>query len=227
MIEEPKQLTLRAKFPRPTAAQIAAFKDVPTGFVCDAMDGVGGMETAISPLLDTHIAGCAVVGDNCSGGNLATLGAVHVMQEGDVVVVSLKGDQSVAAAGDMVLAMIRNKGGIGFVTDSPMRDLVGIQDVGLPAWCNGLNPNSPYANGPGRVGFDASVGGQIVSSGDIIVADIDGVVVVPHLRIDSVIAKLDAVRAAETAMEAKVKSGFSKQSRILQMLNDGRAVMDD
>ena len=62
---------------------------------------------------------------------------------------------------------------------------------------------------------------------DIIVADIDGVVVVPHARIDSVIAKLDAVRAAETAMEAKVKSGFSEQSRILQMLNDGRAVMDD
>jgi 4-hydroxy-4-methyl-2-oxoglutarate aldolase len=42
-----------------------------------------------------------------------------------------------------------------------------------------------------------------------------------------VIAKLDAVRTAETAMEAKVKSGFSEQSRILQMLNDGRAVMDD
>lgn len=57
MIEEPKQLTLRAKFPRPTAAQIAAFKDVPTGFVCDVMDGVGGMETAISPLVDTPITG--------------------------------------------------------------------------------------------------------------------------------------------------------------------------
>ena len=57
MIEEPKQLTLRAKFPRPTAAQIAAFKDVPTGFVCDVMDGVGGMETAISPLVDAPITG--------------------------------------------------------------------------------------------------------------------------------------------------------------------------
>ncbi|MFB1023955.1 MAG: RraA family protein [Octadecabacter sp.] len=184
MIKEPTQLTLRAKFPRPTAAQIAAFKDVPTGFVCDAMDGVGGMETAISPLFDAHIAGCTVVVDNCSGG-------------------------------------------IGFVTDSPMRDLVGIQDVGLAAWCNGLNPNSPYANGPGCVGFDASVGGQLVRGGDIIVADIDGVVVVPHARIDRVIAKLDAVRAAETAMEAKVKSEFSEHSRIIQMLTDGRAVMED
>jgi len=191
------------------------------------MDSVGGMETAILPLFDAHIAGCAVVGDNCSGGNLSALGAVHVMQEGDVVVVSLKGDQSVAAAGDMVLEMIRNKGGISFVTDSPMRDLVGIQDVRLAAWCKSLNPNLPYANEPGRVGFDASVGGQRVRSGDIIVADIDGVVVVPHARIDRVIAKLDAVRAAETAMEAKVKSEFSEHSRIIQMLTDGRAVMED
>jgi 4-hydroxy-4-methyl-2-oxoglutarate aldolase len=67
MNKEPTQLTLRVKFPRPTAAQIVAFKDVPTGFVCDAMDGVGGMKTTISPLFEAHIADCAVVGDNCSG----------------------------------------------------------------------------------------------------------------------------------------------------------------
>lgn len=227
MIEEPILLSLRTSFPRPSAAQVAAFRDVPTGFVCDAMDGRGGMETAISPLLDAHIAGCAVVADNGPDGNLATLGAVHIMQEGDVVVAAMRGGQTVAAAGDMILAMIRNKGGVGFVTDGPMRDLTGMREVGLPAWCNGLNPNSPYSTGPGRVGHSASVGGQIVNSGDIIVADENGVVVVPFARIDDVIAKLDAVSAAEVALEAKVKAGFSEQTRIIAMLADGRAVIED
>lgn len=225
MIEEPTQLTLCDSFPRPTTAQIAAFHAVPTGFVCDAMDGGGGMETAISPLLEGHIVGCAVVADNGPERNLATLGALHILKDGDIIVAAMHGGQSVAAAGDMVLAMIRNKGGVGFVTDGPMRDLVGIRDVGLPAWCTGLNPNSPFATGPGRVGFGASVGGQIVMSGDIIVADIDGVVVVPHARIDAVIAQLDAVRAAETAMEAQVSQGHSEQTKIIEMLADGRAVM--
>jgi 4-hydroxy-4-methyl-2-oxoglutarate aldolase len=227
MIEEPTLLSIRINFARPTPEQIAAFHDVPTGFVCDAMDGRGGMETAISPLLDAHIAGCAVVAENGPEGNLATLGALHVMKKGDVIVAAMRGGQTVAAAGDMVLAMIRNKGGVGFITDGPMRDLTGIRDVGLPAWCSGLNPNSPYATGPGRVGHGASVGGQVVNSGDVIIADENGVVVVPHAQIDTVIAKLDAVHAAEIALEAKVKAGFSEQTKIIAMLADGRAVIKD
>ncbi|SEW32441.1 4-hydroxy-4-methyl-2-oxoglutarate aldolase [Cognatiyoonia koreensis] len=227
MIEDPRLLSIREGFARPTAKQVAAFRDVPTGFVCDAMDGRGGMGTAISPLLDAHIVGCAIVAENGPEGNLATLGAVHIMQAGDVIIAAMRGGQTVAAAGDMVLAMIRNKGGAGFVTDGPMRDLTGIRDVGLPAWCSGLNPNSPYATGPGRVGYGASVGGQTVESGDIIVADENGVVVVPHAQIDTVIARLDAVRAAEISLEAKVKAGFSEQAKIVEMLADGRAVIED
>lgn len=227
MIGDPTLLSIRTKFARPTAAQVAAFRDVPTGFVCDAMEGRGGMGTAISPLLDAHVAGCAVVAENGPEGNLATLGAIHIMQEGDIIVAAVRGGQTVAAAGDMVLAMIQNKGGVGFVTDGPMRDLTGIREVGLPAWCNGLNPNSPFATGPGRVGHGASVGGEVVNSGDIIVADENGVVVVPFAQIDAVITKLADVQAAEIALEAKVKAGFHEQAKIIAMLADGRAVLED
>jgi 4-hydroxy-4-methyl-2-oxoglutarate aldolase len=227
MIEDPTLLTLRTNFPRPTDAQVAAFKDVPTGFVCDAMDGRGGLGTAISPLIDAHIAGCALVAGSGPEDNLGVMGAVHIMQKGDVVVAAMRGGQTVAAAGDMVMAMMRNKGGAGFVTDGPMRDLTGIRNVGLPAWCNGLNPNSPYSQGPARVGFDASIGGQVVVSGDIIVADENGAVVVPHHSIDAVIARLPAVQAAETALEAKVAAGYSDRPQIIQMLADGRAVIED
>lgn len=227
MIEEPTLLTICRSFPRPSPRQIEAFRDVQTGFVCDAMDGTGGMDTAISPLLEAHAVGCALVADNGPEEILATLGAVHTMEPGDIIVAAMRGSQTVASAGDMIMGMMKNKGAAGFVSDGPMRDLAGIHAVGLPAWCTGLNPSSPYAKGPGRVGFGASIGGQIVTSGDIIVADENGVVVVPHARIDAVIAQLDHVRAAEAALEAKVAEGFCEQSVIVDMLADGRAVLVD
>lgn len=226
MIQEPTLLTIRADFPRPTKEQIAAFRDMPTAFVCDAMDGKGGMQTAIAPLLDAHAVGCALVAENGPAEILGTMGAVHIMQPGDIIVAAMQGDQSAAAVGDMMLSMMRNKGGAGCVTDGPMRDLTGIRAAGLPAWCTGLNPNSPYAKGPARAGFGASVGGQIVNSGDIIVADENGVVVVPHARIDAVIAKMEAVCAAEAAREAQVAAGYCEQVLVAQMLADGRATLE-
>ena len=93
-----------------------------------------------------------------------------------------------------------------------MRDVPGIRAVGLSCFCVGVTPNSPGREGPGTVGFPVVVGGVAVASGDIVVGDQDGVVVVPFDRIDAVISRLEAVRAAEADMEAKVKGGLSVPS---------------
>lgn len=232
MIEEPAKLTIRQSFPRPTKAQVEAFRDLPTGFVCDAMGGVGGLDTVIGPVggggkLPPHAAGVALVADNGPNEILATMGAMHIMHPGDMILSAVRGCANCAAAGDQFMGMMLNKGASGFVTDGPMRDYDAIVEVGLPAWCNGLNPNSPYANGPGRVGFGAVVGGQMINSGDIIVADVNGVVVVPFDRIDMVIAQLAHIKVIEDALEAKVKAGQADTSKIADMLADGSAVMVD
>lgn len=226
MIEDPPKLVIRKSFPRPSPVQVAAFRDVPTGFICDAMNGTGAMDSGISPVGDrtAHVAGVALVADNGPEEILATLGAMHVMEPGDIVVSATRGCLTCAAAGDLFMGMLRNKGGAGFVTDGAMRDLDGIIEVGLPAWCAGLSPNSPFANGPGKVGFGAVVGGQTVNSGDIIVADINGVVVVPFARIDAVISQLEHIKEIEAALDARVKSGEADTTRIADMLSDGTAV---
>ena len=82
MINEPAKLTIRARFPRPTPAQIAAFKDVPTGFVCDAMEGQGALDSRIQPIgggrdMECHAVGPALVADNGPAEILATMGALH------------------------------------------------------------------------------------------------------------------------------------------------------
>ncbi len=230
MIEEPPQLTLRENFPRPRPDQIAAFRGVPTGFVCDAMGGQGALDSRIRPIGDGRDTDCTAVGtalvaDNGPQEILATMAALHILQPGDIVVAAVHGHRNCSASGDQFCGMLRNKGATGFVTDGEMRDYDGIVETGLPVWCTGLSPNSPYAHGPARVGFGAVVGGRQINSGDIIVADRNGVVVVPHADIDAVIAQVAQVRALEDALEKKVKAGFCRMEPIEEMIADGRAVI--
>ena len=221
MIEEPKKLTIKRPTRRPTAKQIAAFQGVPTSFVVDAMFGGGSLTTAIAPLpgQTAHVAGPALTVYNRPSDILALLGALAFITEGDVVLSSAAGFQGCAAAGDRVCGMIKNNGGAGFVTDGPMRDLTGLNEVGLPAWCTGLNPDSPYSTGPGKIGLPIQIGGQRVETGDMVIADENGVVIVPFDQIDTVVLRLQSVTEAETALDAEVADGLKIPPAIAELLD--------
>ncbi len=216
MIEEPPVLTIRDPRRhhdrRPTAAQIAAFQNVPTGYVADAMFGTGAL-SGIAPLgegrdLECVAAGPALTVDTGAGDILALVASLKFIQPGDIVVNAHGGHQGSAAAGDRICGMMRNNGAAGFVTDGPMRDYAGLVAAGLPAWCSGLNPNSPVSTGPGRVGLPIQIGGREVETGDMIVADRDGVVVVPFEDIERVLAQLATVTKLETDLDAEVANGL-------------------
>ena len=108
------------------------------------------------------------------------------------------------------------------MTDGLVRDLTGLLAVGLPCFAAGLTPNSPVRNGPGTVGAPVVVGGVAVQSGDIVLGDADGVVVVPQARLDAVISRLGAVRAAESALDAKVKGGLKMPDFVQALIDEGR-----
>ena len=223
MIEEPKTLTIQRPARRPTAEQIAAFQAVPTGFVVDAMYGGGALSKQVGPLgdgqdLPGHVAGPALTVDNRPSDILALLGALKFVQNGDVVVNAFAGFQGCAAAGDRVTGMMKNCGAAGFVTDGPMRDYAGLVAVGLPAWCTGLNPDSPFATGPGKIGLPIQIAGQRVETGDMIIADRDGVVVVPFDAIDTVISRLAQVRELELSLDAEVAEGLAVPEDIETLL---------
>ena len=221
MIEEPKALTIRRPKRRPSADQIAAFQGVPTSFVVDAMFGGGALDTNISQLpgQTAHVAGPALTVDNRPSDILALLGALALVQPGDVVMNGAAGFQGCAAAGDRVCGMLKNNGAAGFVTDGPMRDLEGLLDVGLPAWCTGLTPDSPFSTGPGKIGLPVQIGGRHVETGDMIVADENGVVVVPFDRIAEVVSRLEAVKTSETELDGEVAAGRKIPDPIAEMLD--------
>ena len=223
MIEEPKPLTIKKNWKRPSKKQLKAFENLPTGFVTDALDGEGTLSIDIKPVGDGRDINCVVVGAAVTAGNnaadiMGTLAALNFIQEGDVLVASVSGHQGNAAAGDRVMGMLKNCGGAGFVTDGPMRDYVGLIEVGLPAWCTGLTPASPFTKGPATVGLPINISGQKVESGDIIVADLDGVVVVPHSKIDIIIERLSHIADLEYSLDAEVREGLKIPGPVREMV---------
>ena len=83
----------------------------------------------------------------------------------------------------------RNRGVAGFVTDGLVRDLDDLETVGLPIFAMGVTPNSPQRRGPGSVGLPIVCGGVSIATGDIVVGDRDGVVVVPRARIEETLER--------------------------------------
>lgn len=224
MIEDPPLLTVRRRFARPTRAQLDAFAGVPTGFVADAMNGRGALDARIKPIGRTPASfhGVAITCHAGPADNLALFGALAYGEPGDVMVCATDGFAETAVTGDLLLGMARNRGLAGFVTDGMVRDVPGIEAVGLPCFAAGVTPNSPVRNGPGTVGMPVVVGGVAVGPGDIVVGDGDGIVIVPFAAIDAVAERLVVVKAAEAALDAKVRGGLQLPDFIRSMIDAGR-----
>ncbi|NKB61744.1 MAG: RraA family protein [Gammaproteobacteria bacterium] len=223
MIEEPVKLTIRKPSRRPNADQIVAFEGVPTGFIVDAMDGIGALSPEIRPVgdgrdLPYNFVGPALTVDTGPADILALLGALKFIQAGDVVVSSFSDYQHCAACGDRLAGMMKNNGAKALVTDGPVRDYAGIVEVGLPIWCKGINPNSPVGQGPGKIGMPIQIGGMEVETGDMVVADRDGVIVVPYEIIDEVIKRLVRIKELETALDKEVVDGLKLPAAIETLL---------
>lgn len=234
MIENPPLIQIKKKSSRkkPSQEQIDGFKNIPTGFICDALNGYAALDPSIKPLSIPgkkvkQIIGPALTVFSGAADVLGMAIALSEMQPGDIVVNGVSGFQGTAAVGDRIAGMIKNNGGVGLVTDGPMRDLDGIIETGLDCFCTGLNPNSPFNSGPAKIGFPINIGGTTVSSGDIIVADSDGVTVVPFDKIDEVLRKLDRIIEVESAMDKQVSEGLKISQKALDYLMSDQVVYFD
>ena len=232
MIEAPPTLTIKKDLRRPTEAQITAFRGAPTGFVVDAMFGGGALSNTIQPIGGGHdlccvAAGPALTADCGAADVLAVFAALEFTRPGDVVVSSFAAHSGCAAGGDGLVGMLKNCGAAGFVTDGPLRDYEGIVKVGLPVWCTGVTPASPHMSGPGAVGFPIQIGAQEVETGDMIVADRDGVVVVPFERFDEVIENLERIRKAEQVQDERVVGGMRVPDWVGDLLASNRVTYKD
>lgn len=224
MLEDPPLLTVRKSWPRPAEALIARFRGAQTGQIVDAMQGRGGLDAAIKPV-DPERAlfiGAALTCETGPNDNLAILAAMAVAKPGDVIVSASEGFTGSAVVGDNVAMVCKARGVAAIVVDGMMRDLAGLLPVGLPLFARGITPNSCVRSGPGRVGLPVVAGGVAVDSGDLVVGDRDGVVVVPRSDLDRIAIALGKVLAAEADTQARIRAGFTDLGDLQALLASNR-----
>jgi 4-hydroxy-4-methyl-2-oxoglutarate aldolase len=124
--------------------------------------------------------------------------------------------------GDIVAMMARNAGCAAIVIDGMARDSEGLISVGVPLFCRGITPNSCVKSGPGRVGLPIVAGGVAIEPGDVLVGDRDGVVCIPQRLLDTVAARVEAIRAAEKRVIAAVTAGLTHSENIAALLKSDR-----
>jgi 4-hydroxy-4-methyl-2-oxoglutarate aldolase len=209
MIEEPPPIVFAA-VERPPAELVERFRGAPTSFVVDAMSGTGALDWRIKPLVGRSLVGVALTCDCGPVDNLAFMAALAECRPGDVLVAATGGYVGAAVTGDLLIGVARNRGAAGFVTDGLVRDLDDLETIGLPVFAMGITPNSPQRRGPGTVGLPVVCGGVTIASGDVVVGDRDGVVVVPRARIAETLDSLEHVKAIEAATLKRVRGGLKE-----------------
>jgi regulator of RNase E activity RraA len=208
MADKETALTIKRNFTRAAQKFVKQFTKLPIGNICDAQGRVGALDFRIKPVSEaSQFCGTALTVDTGPRDNLAAWAALEIARPGDIILISTGGHLASSVAGDLYVGMAQNAGVGGIVTDGVVRDLNGINEVGIPVFARGLCANSPWKNGPGRVGLPIVIGGVNVSAGDIVAGDPDGVVVVPRRHAAVAAAGLKTVLAKEKKMEASVKAG--------------------
>lgn len=155
------------------------------------------MANGIRPLLleTPRIIGRAYIAQCGPGDNLMMHAAIYRAQPGDIIVCHA-GGTAAAVAGGNVCAVAQQRGIAGFVIDGNIRDVEEIRDMGFPVYARGLypKPGTKKALVPADV---VTVGGVTVRSGDIIVADEDGIVAIAADKASEVFAKAAEKERAE------------------------------
>jgi regulator of RNase E activity RraA len=175
------------------------FRDVPTTTLADLHDREQVMDIGIRPLwASPRLAGPAFTVRCPKGDNLMLHAAIHRAAPGSVIVVE-SGDLDYALAGGNVCAVAQRRGVAGFVLDGLIRDVGEVRELGFPVFARGVIPKPGAKNEVAPFGEPVRCGGVTVHAGDVVVADEEGVVVVPAAQASETLGKALRKLAAEQA----------------------------
>jgi regulator of RNase E activity RraA len=149
------------------------------------------------------------------GDNLAVRVALARAQPGEVLIVAGGGCVQHALVGDLTRRYAIQRGVTGFVVDGAIRDATAFRGgEHFACFARGISHRGPSKDGPGRIGGSVSIDGQLISTGDVVVADEDGLVSFDASRLDEVTKLIKDLLAAEAAIRAEISSGKAQQSWI-------------
>ncbi len=154
------------------------------------------------------------------GDKLMVHKAIDVANHCDIIVVDTSGSTTNAVIGDLVAAKAKHRGIAGFIIDGLIRDLPEVQSLGIPIYAKGVTPVGPLHRGPGEINFPISCGGIVVNAGDIVCADITGVVVVRQDFAADILQRLGEQRAGLEEYVSAVRRGEFSNAWVDRLLEE-------
>lgn len=165
------------------------------------------MNPTMRPLNPTRIAGQAVTVENYPGDNLFLYGGLDLIQPGQVLVLTNGGGWLGAQWGEVATTYAQHRGIGGVVVDGPIRDVDAMRELNFPIWSTSISPSHPEKRGPGSVNRPVVAAGVRVEPGDVVVADGDGVIVIPPGLLGAAIEGAHARTAREREFKERIKRG--------------------
>ena len=174
----------------------------------------GFMRPDIKPVCDEmKVVGPAYTVRLTERDSSALYAAIQKAPKGSVIVVDRAGDHTFACVGEFFAEMTRQCGMAGIVIDGPATDKLALKAMGFPVFCTGFSPVTSNVTGTsGEIEIDIECGGAVVRTGDIILGDADGVIVVP----ENYMPYLEAAEkkaADEAARREALKNGLVYNKR--------------
>jgi 3-hexulose-6-phosphate synthase/6-phospho-3-hexuloisomerase len=188
-----------------------AFLQCSTSNVSDAMHRKGGMVGIDARQQGARIAGRAVTVFTADGDWAKPVEAIEVAQPGDVIVIDQRG-ATTAMWGELASHSSQVRGLAGVVVDGAVRDIDDIRAMKFPVWSRWIVPHAGEPKGFGEIGGEVKCGGQTVRSGDWIVADDMGVVVVPQEDAQEIANRSVEVHERENRLREEIRRGKTLSS---------------
>lgn len=225
-----KRIYLKRNLPDPEI--VNGFKGIPTANVADVMNRNCAMNPRICLISDPKeeiAVGTAFTVKARSGDNLAIHAAMQYIGEGDFLVVSNEGETSRSLIGDIMLSYLRYQKKIaGVIIDGPIRDLGDIRTWDFPIYATGSCPGGPYKEGPGEVNVPISCGEISVNPGDIILADRDGIIVIPREDAAAILPSAKEFQEKDQSKVLLAKQGGLNRDWVDRLLEEkGFEILDE
>ncbi|GAB2993583.1 4-carboxy-4-hydroxy-2-oxoadipate aldolase/oxaloacetate decarboxylase [Amycolatopsis acidiphila] len=194
--------------PRAEIEKVDKLAEYGVATVHEALGRTGFLGPGLRPVhLGSRIGGTAVTVVSWPGDNLMIHAAVEQCRPGDLLVVTTTSPSTDGMFGELFATALQVRGVRGLVTAAGVRDVAELHEMGFPVWSAAVSAQGTVKATAGAVNVPVTIGGQLITPGDAVLADDDGVMVVPRADVGRALEKSQARLEKEEATRRAFRDG--------------------